>query len=922
MYEFKTFLKSYAKNNTNLLTHTTYGDMFSNGSYSIPESDYDKIYNYIVRKYNKNIIIPLVERIPSNMIKHFMIDLDLHYNIKKDPNIYELNLFCKLFIQTIKNYTNYYKDTCTIYIQQRSNGYFCSKTKIYKSGVHLIIPDFISHTEVQHFIRNEMIKIMNRNNGVNSFINEDKDTEDNIHDIIFNDVICSCEDIIDKSVINSNGFYVYGCGKIEHKSVYLVSNIFKYNMNTNVSIIEPFKMDVNIDNIKFLSQRKDYNGLDIFKLKDKYINHNIISNSQDVGKSKIYIKVFNIKKLFNAEASEYYYLLQNISPKRFDNYSDWFRILVILKTANISFDMFNEFSSKSYKYKGYDFCFDEWNAVNIKDVDKKLSIATLYEWFKIDNELQFYFFQNLIINAINISSHATIADLYIEIVKNNNSMNKYIYNSDSNQWFYIYKNNIWVSSGKSSDPDLLKHDIKNVLFNLFQRKLNHIESLIFINNEKIKNINNKNDSEINDNTSINATQSNTAKNDIYAIEQIINSLSNDHKKISKILKQVGTASESRAIIDYLRGSLTKNEITLASFNLIHIFACNNMLFDSSIVNGQIVGWRHIMPEDMVMHTTGYDYTIEPLIDEQQYIMKFIESLFDSKEITDYLLHNIALSLNGKITNRKFFNIFTGNSNNGKSLLFTFLLRVFGKYGYSLSSDLFTCLSKDPNSANVLLYGLIGVRLAIISELEDNAVIYTKLIKSITGADPQNARPLYGKLISFIPQCFIGLLCNALPKFYDSSDAMNTRNKVVKFPFTFGDINDGKFKKVADHSLDNNLKDAKMYIAMLQILSQLYITNFSRNNNELIIPESVHNDTFEYNIDNDDVVKWFLQFYEVIEHSTIIKACDLYGAFIRDTGIQNISHKKMALSFQNKLKLYSLKTREGQVYNNIKRKDGL
>ena len=81
-------------------------------------------------------------------------------------------------------------------------------------------------------------------------------------------------------------------------------------------------------------------------------------------------------------------------------------------------------------------------------------------------------------------------------------------------------------------------------------------------------------------------------------------------------------------------------------------------------------------------------------------------------------------------------------------------------------------------------------------------------------------------------------------------------------------------------------------------------------------------SLEYNIDNDDVVKWFLQFYEVIEHSTIIKACDLYGAFIRDTGIQNISHKKMALSFQNKLKLYSLKTREGQVYNNIKRKDGL
>jgi hypothetical protein len=73
---------------------------------------------------------------------------------------------------------------------------------------------------------------------------------------------------------------------------------------------------------------------------------------------------------------------------------------------------------------------------------------------------------------------------------------------------------------------------------------------------------------------------------------------------------------------------------------------------------------------------------------------------------------------------------------------------------------------------------------------------------------------------------------------------------------------------------------------------------------------------------DEVVKWFLQFYDIIDKSPQIKACDLYGSFIRDTGLQNISHRTMALSFQNKLKLYSHKTREGQVYNNIKRKDGL
>jgi len=928
MGDFKSFFKSYKKNNSNILTHTTFGDKFSSGSYSIPESEYDKIYNYIIYKYNKTKYIPLVERIPYNKIKHFMIDLDLHYNTICNPTNDELNLFCKLFIQTIKNYTNYSNNTCTIYIQQRSSGYFCEKTKIYKSGVHLIVPDFVSDTETQHFIRNKMIQIMNRNilintNNDDKLINNDdklltNDTYiiDDINDVIFKNVIISNEDIFDKSVISSNGFFVYGCGKQGQKSVYLVSHIFKYDIINNIYLFEPFKMDVNIENIKFLSQRKDYSGYTICSLKDKYTTPNIIIPSESVNTIKTYIKVFNNKKLSNAESAEYYYLLQNISSKRYDNYLDWFKILLILKNANIAFDVFDEFSSKSYKYKGSIFCLDEWNSVNIKDVNNKLSISTLYEWFKRDNETYFYYFQNLIDNVINISSHSCIADLYIEIVKKNNNMNKYIYNPSHNQWYYITHNNIWVASGKSADPDLLKHDIKNVLFFLFQRKLEYIKTLIFINKEKIKNINNTISKDTNNETNTDLL------NNFNDINNKINTLDKNHKQILKILKQVGTSSESRAIIDYLRYYLTNETITLESFNLPHIFSCKNMLFDSSIINNNIIGWRNIRPEDMVMHTTGYDYHLEPLIEQQTYIIKFIESLFESKDISNFLLHNIALSLNGSLEGRQFFNIFTGNSRNGKSLLFNFLLRTFGQYGYSMSSDLFTCASKDPNKANIVLFGLIGIRLAIVSELEDNAVIYTKLIKSLTGADEQNARTLFGKIISFIPQCFLGLLCNALPKFYDSSEAMNTRNKVIKFPFTFGDIDDGKFKKIADNNLDINLRDEKMYIAMLQILSNLYISNYKKNKNKLDIPLSILNDTRDYNIENDDVHTWFTNFYDIGITDEKIMFSTLYNQFKIDTEIYNISDKVFRNCLKNKFNIQTKRESRGAVYTNIKRKNSL
>ena len=134
-----------------------------------------------------------------------------------------------------------------------------------------------------------------------------------------------------------------------------------------------------------LSQRQDVSEYKQYKVKEEYIPKIEPKKAPKISLIKKSILSNKIKYLSNQESAEYIYLLQNIDQERFSNYHDWFKILTILKTANIDFEVFNEFSSRSDKYKGHEDCLKYWNNLNIKDITKPLTISSLYEYLKIDN---------------------------------------------------------------------------------------------------------------------------------------------------------------------------------------------------------------------------------------------------------------------------------------------------------------------------------------------------------------------------------------------------------------------------------------------------------------------------------------------------------------------------------------------------------
>jgi len=171
--------------------------------------------------------------------------------------------------------------------------------------------------------------------------------------------------------------------------------------------------------------------------------------------------------------AEYVYLLNNISPTRFDDTKSWFLILNILKSSRVPFHIFNSFSSKSEKYTNENECLEHWNNYIIKeDIDQKLSISTLFDWFKEDNEKKFFKYQNLFKKCYQVANDLSISEYYSELIKNNDELSKYHYKPSTDEWFYLTENNIWSRIDKRH-PVLFKTEIGKVLEGIIERKMNY-----------------------------------------------------------------------------------------------------------------------------------------------------------------------------------------------------------------------------------------------------------------------------------------------------------------------------------------------------------------------------------------------------------------------------------------------------------------
>ena len=315
---------------------TPKGEKFTNTSMCYPKKSYhipDEKYPEFLQKYQLALDdgsdLHLTEK-PSQY-SPIRIDLDFKFenDNTKDRKYNHQNLeviiseYCKL-LQTHFNTTDI---TCYLLEKPESSTF---RGKI-KDGVHIIFPDIKLSYDLQHFIRDNIIKNP-------TVIQEFK----NMH------VINSISDIVDKAVISQNVWFLYGSKKLESHS-YLVTKVYQYtsqllqsNLTSEKSFVQYLSMRNTLsDNSISIKDDKKYIFDEYLKKNTKKIDNNPKTNN-NILKFKDDDTFILAKKLVN----------ECLSIDRVDSYDDWSKLGWCLRNIDERLlDTWIEFSKNSSKFK-------------------------------------------------------------------------------------------------------------------------------------------------------------------------------------------------------------------------------------------------------------------------------------------------------------------------------------------------------------------------------------------------------------------------------------------------------------------------------------------------------------------------------------------------------------------------------------------
>ena len=161
--------------------------------------------------------------------------------------------------------------------------------------------------------------------------------------------------------------------------------------------------------------------------------------------------------------------------------------------------------------------------------------------------------------------------------------------------------------------------------------------------------------------------------------------------------------------------------------------------------------------------------------------RFIDHITNGdKEFAEYLQTLAGMAAVGAVYEEGLV-ITYGPGGNGKSTFFGALNAVLGDYAKTVNADVLAPSWGRPDQSYIA--ALRGVRLAILGETEDSAVMSTAALKRITSQDVISARALYKDPMEFTPTHTTIMHTNHLPRLTSTDGGTKRRIAIAPFPST-------------------------------------------------------------------------------------------------------------------------------------------
>ena len=209
--------------------------------------------------------------------------------------------------------------------------------------------------------------------------------------------------------------------------------------------------------------------------------------------------------------------------------------------------------------------------------------------------------------------------------------------------------------------------------------------------------------------------------------------------------------------------------------------------------------------------------------------RFLEEVQPDASVRGYMKRLCGYAITGVIRDHV-LPVNCGKGRNGKGVFTNTLQFMLGDYATTVPTELLMAKKNDQHPTERMT--LLGRRLAVATETEENRQLATALVKQLTGGDPISARLVHRDFVTFNPTHKLMLATNNRPIIRETTDAIWERVHLIPWSMTFTGTS-------ADETLGEKLKGEAAGILRWAIEGCLEWQRVGLDPPEIIVAATAH-----------------------------------------------------------------------------------
>lgn len=855
-------------------------DTRKNARFFVPPDKLEDFMHTYANAVSQGLTFHIVERHNDLESAPMLVDLDIHYPPSKPERAITLEWIQSImqkYHTIIHSRTNFSSDDPFYYAAHnvfvfmreqpapriKMNG----TTDCYSDGIHLVWPFLNLNKRIQMIIREDMIREF---------------------PMLLDDTITLTETrpehIIDKSVINKNGWFLYGSTKDGYQPYKLIciyntltqqsSDLYPADLSFLCNEHQSDEMNTTFREITesmypiFLSIRMQQLILRQFATPVANDATNRLIMDSPTRQSSAYIGM-NPQTYRNRPAGstpgsstntpDYDFIEQLIDMLSIDRataYTTWIEVILCLhniggpddeRMKNIA-HRFSEKAGEQYSPQSVD---THWRSIRSR-AGNVFTVGSLCFWAKQDNPDEY--------NKIRMSdikrkrddslmaTHGDIAAFFHFCYPDE-------FRFSGGRWF-IWNKHRWIEDDENNI--LILRKINLFIIEHYAPYLNELFSEI-----------------LRKKTSMGLLADGSSERE--DLEEDMKLLRDKTKKVTEVICKLKTTGFKESVVKECR-ILYFDAGFYESLNTNpELIGFENGVYD--LKNGM---FRNGAPEDCLTMTTGYDYEVLPetgTTHHMNFLDDFFSKVFPIERVRKFMMKRMATYLCG-INREQKFGIWSGTGGNGKTKLQILLKKAFGDLAYKLSVSVLTSKRAASNAPTPEIAGGRNKRWCFMDEPNGDDHMNIGLLKEWSGGDEIPAREMYGRrMLNFKPQWHLVLLCNNKPKGPADDGGFARRVEIIEFlsRFVYHPNSMNLYEFLRDDNIDEKLlAAAPTFMSMLlREFELLRLVNFV-----VTVPEEVAQYTNDYIRMNDRYGQFINEYYVITPHdeSSSIDINTMYTRF--------------------------------------------